>query len=133
MQNDRVLAFPVSAEDVGAPHRRRRIFVVGHTNRQGEPTIPVHGEVARVCGNTGDATHADGVDGRSRTVPQKPRGQAWRHSQGRGWDPPVSPVCGVDDGIPHRVDRLRALGNAVVPQCAEVIGYVVQELMGPAR
>jgi len=31
-------------------------------------------------------------------------------------------------GLPGRVDRERALGNSVVPQQAEVVGYVIREL-----
>ena len=38
------------------------------------------------------------------------------------WDPEPS-VGRVATGVPHRVDRLRGLGNAVVPQVAEWLGH----------
>lgn len=39
---------------------------------------------------------------------------------------PASRVRGVDDGVP---EELALFGNAVVPQCAEVVGWVVRELL----
>jgi DNA (cytosine-5)-methyltransferase 1 len=36
----------------------------------------------------------------------------------------------VAHGIPKRVDRLRALGNSVVPQVAEYIGMRLTEALG---
>ncbi len=53
-----------------------------------------------------------------------------QHNEGRGyWEqfPTTSPICRRDDGIPYRVDRIRALGNAIVPQCSEWIGRKLWE------
>jgi DNA (cytosine-5)-methyltransferase 1 len=37
-------------------------------------------------------------------------------------------VCGMANGIPNRVDRLKSLGNAVVPQVAEFIGRGIMQV-----
>jgi len=55
---------------------------------------------------------------------------SWKRTFSRAswWD--VEPDVGrVANGIPSRVDRLRGLGNAVVPQVAELVGrWVVEKL-----
>lgn len=55
------------------------------------------------------------------------RGDRQNHGsdKGRGYwktTPYPSPFCRVDDGISNRVARLRALGNAIVPQCSQWVG-----------
>ena len=88
----------VSACSVGAPHPRRRLFAVAHAHGEGEPARPGHGEAR--------ALQAAAIAGRSR------------------WLPTPDDV-GTDDGVPHRVDRVRALGNAVVPHVVEHIGRMI--------
>jgi DNA (cytosine-5)-methyltransferase 1 len=44
----------------------------------------------------------------------------------REW-PSVSAVCRRDDGVPYRVDRLKGLGNAIVPQVAYQIFKAIQD------
>jgi len=48
------------------------------------------------------------------------------------WSPEPD-VDRVADGVPARVDRLRALGNAVVPQVAEWIGRGIMDAAATAR
>ena len=45
----------------------------------------------------------------------------------RGWWKTEPNVGRVANGVPNRVDKLKGLGNAVVPQVAEVIGRLVIE------
>ncbi len=45
---------------------------------------------------------------------------------GTEW-PPEPDVGRVAHGVSNRVDRLRALGNAVVPQLAQVFGEAIVE------
>ncbi len=84
--------FPVSASFVGAPHRRRRTFVVAHSNEQG-----LQGNVCEKL---------------AREIAR--RYDAYAGGSG-GWSPEPN-VGRVAHGVPRRVDRLRALGNAVVPE-----------------
>lgn len=42
-------------------------------------------------------------------------------------DLPKPLICREDDGFSQRVDRLRSLGNAVVPQIPEILGHAIME------
>jgi DNA (cytosine-5)-methyltransferase 1 len=52
-------------------------------------------------------------------------GRGTQGYEGWQWWETEPDVGRVADGVPARVDRLRGLGNAVVPQVAEVIGRLV--------
>ena len=84
-----------SAAEVGAPHQRRRVFVLAHTLRErGFVSLKWLKSAEQDFGSKG------------------PQGRAWT-----AW--PVEPsICRGNDGITHRVDRLRLLGNGVVPATA---------------
>jgi DNA (cytosine-5)-methyltransferase 1 len=58
------------------------------------------------------------------TLAQRP---GWGAADGAGWWESEPDMGRVAHGIPHRVDRLRALGNAVVPQVAEYVGRQIVE------
>jgi len=47
----------------------------------------------------------------------------------RGNYPSESPICRTTDGIPNRVDRIKGLGNAIVPQVASEIIRCINQVM----
>jgi DNA (cytosine-5)-methyltransferase 1 len=111
----------ISARDFGAPHRRDRWFCVAYPNskrcekedresiqskfeRQGIWSMPIS------TTNNRSTTYTTG------------RGY-WKTSH------PEPLICRVDDGFSNRLDspRIKALGNAIVPQCSEWIGKKIWE------
>jgi DNA (cytosine-5)-methyltransferase 1 len=75
-------------------------------------------DMADACGQGLEASEQETVFG------------TWRRNQGRatpkcGWWSVEPDVGRVANGVPSRVDRLRCLGNAVVPQVAEWIGHQI--------
>lgn len=141
----------LGAAAVGAPHLRERIFVVGYpsvdsarlsnrrrsilasndSNSDGEgfSVIPEpHGRqtewsgsklrnhIDRLCANLADTEPFIFTDRQRSKLPIHPNETSW------GTEPDVGRVA---YGIPNRVDRLKALGNAVVPQVAQFIGSCI--------
>ncbi len=142
----RPVVIPACAVD--APHRRDRVWIVAHANDTGPQRnirtgAGTKGKVSEgreqfqprsgtMCGRE-DVADADNARlqgreqrqasgkgaGASRPVAQR------REDGGRqGWatEPGVGRVA---HGIPRRVDRLKALGNAVVPQVVTEIGRAI--------
>lgn len=97
----------IRASDFGAPHRRERWFCVAYPNsarfkKQSANAISTHWKTSNMH------KHGSWKDKRSPSY--------WKEGAIE------SPLCSVDDGISQRVARLKALGNAIVPQCSEWIG-----------
>jgi DNA (cytosine-5)-methyltransferase 1 len=140
----------VPASAVGAPHRRERVWIVAHaigfsnavrgngsTREEGMDGRRLHagggqrnrGEgCARQAGqgacDVADAYHQGEPDVSFHDVT---RSGVPKLAGGDGWWSAEPNVGRVAYGVPSRVDRLRCLGNAVVPQVVEVIGRAIIE------
>ena len=124
---------PASA--FGAPHRRDRVFIVAYPNgarcetQRAQPTgseqpkFGGHGEIQHVA----DPQECGGRTGLCEDGTPRIRWDGLANSGdsfGGFWaaEPDVGRVA---YGVPNRVDRLRALGNAIVPQIAEHVGRMI--------
>jgi len=117
-----------SAAGVGAPHLRRRLFIIAHS------TSP-NGRFSEVKPSQCKATSDLGNDGQKKPMAnaklwpassypktKRTRMESSRCSGQWKFEPDVGRVA---HGVPRRMDRIRCLGNAVVPQVAQRIGEMI--------
>lgn len=76
--------------EMGAGHHRERTWLVAHSDDSEQPKLPVNAQMAGL---------------------QAAANALWFH-------PPADLILGMDDGMAHRVDRLKAIGNGQVPVVA---------------
>jgi DNA (cytosine-5)-methyltransferase 1 len=129
-ENYAVASAVLPACSVGAPHRRDRLWFVGYSTsarqHQGEPgesgslRDKAWGEEPERRGATPDARG----EGLSVTESETLLREGWGEEGGAiaqcDWWATEPDVGRVANGVPARVGKLRALGNAIVPQVAEV-------------
>ena len=136
--------FIVPACGVDAAHRRDRIWIVAYADN-------TRGRTSRRKANEQRQTTKQGWEEQSQFEPSRQREDvAYTDSIGsqgirserhdveqtglcrgetrgeKGFWKPEPPVGRVANGIPRRVDRLKGLGNAIVPQIAMQIGLTIK-------
>ncbi|HDR7669586.1 TPA: DNA cytosine methyltransferase [Bacillus wiedmannii] len=115
-ENYSTRTFVLPAVSVGAPHQRYRTFIIGHSNDK--PKLQANPRV---------------VPFRSKRQPRENTTGINRGTLSRTyWEENQPAVCGMDDGTATRLDedRLRFLGNAVVPQQIYPIFEAIAKIEG---
>jgi DNA (cytosine-5)-methyltransferase 1 len=123
---------PSERGSVREGEQRRPTAAMADSDREGQlqPRGPLI-EIWRWLGDGGEAlanTEGSGCHQRTEDAGRRsPRAgeNEWTGLTGSGWWELEPDVGRVAHGVPARVDRLRSLGNAVVPQIPEIIGRAI--------
>lgn len=127
----------ISAGQFGAPHLRKRWFCVGYRTTLGYYHHSKNGMEVAYSNTTRLETRAKTVECLEKRGGSKDGelfgcsglSTLWNQKRASDWGGIglKSSVCRMDDGVSDRVDRVRALGNAIVPQCSELVGHKIQQ------
>lgn len=113
-----VQMFIIPAGAIGVPHRRERVWILANSNSN---------RLLSIFTKEYEKKRTERVSTEwcpNWYVPEL--GQKGTTVFTEQWEIPPEPFR-VVDGIPNQLDRIKALGNAVVPQVAEVIGRAILE------
>jgi DNA (cytosine-5)-methyltransferase 1 len=130
-----VQAFVIPAVAVNAPHRRDRVWFVANRRCERQEKQEQQATGGEQCdSDVSNTSKPRRQHGRSREqrngTQQQQQGVFGRNTWNKNWLEVATELCGVDDGLPatldgfelskprHRVERLKALGNSIVPQVA---------------
>lgn len=135
-ENYATRAFIIPACAVDAPHRRDRVWIVAHANDARQCASSGHGrnpgdkkrdDSRRRCETVADASSAR-LERRERSEQCGHRsGSTLRNGRERPQWAPEPRLGRLAHGVPRRMDRIRGLGNAVVPQLAYRFIQLIRE------
>ena len=122
----------ISAAGVGAPHRRDRIIIVAYPTQlfsNGSDNYARNSQRPKTVSELRNGGRSQ-IVANANSAPKQHK-QVWQVSQPNfercSWWATEPDVGRVANGVPNRVDRLKGLGNAVVPQVAELVGRLIGE------
>ncbi|QGH73135.1 MAG: cytosine specific methyltransferase [Siphoviridae sp. ctjeG17] len=146
--------YNISASAVGAPHRRERLFIIayphsgGHIYRKFEVNTTESREYAQ-CESISSSENVSNTnewrwyernqqqyhDNAERTICEDKSGErgeircvSGSGSSLIGWWATEPNICRVAHGVPFRMDRIKCLGNAVVPAVAQIFAQAIKEV-----
>ncbi len=148
---------------IGAPHRRDRVWIVAHAqsqrhDRRGKISDCDLREQSLCEGKQENRHEVRSETATSNELCSTPANNSCKRTQGVGakslhreqafsWckdvrriedyfnrpDLPQPLICRKDHGFSGKLDRLKALGNAVVPQIPEIIGQAIVAALSESR
>jgi len=147
-----VRPFSISASSIGANHQRERIWILAHSRRSQWPRAELRGENENETrqenanqferssstsevdvANTNDERLQRQWQSRNQFTPRfnssSESSEEGQRTVGQGWWESEPNMGRVAHGIPKRVDRLKSLGNSLVPQIPYYIGKTILEVM----